>query len=262
MMLLCSFLSNGCGMAKRGRPSKVFNDSDLSRIIQFATRMTFRTKAQQELYEAEHSRIITSLSLDDELLALIKIVDRQRNNYRRNKELYKIIQHKATTSIPLSDLESEILAYDLTDRDGFFSCHRALSVYQKIEKLAKSEIERKQSELWQEKVKKGKENQSEAQKKRIADNRRKYFLGGVLQKYVSFLKENGLSAVDASEEQILAGLIEDTIMSKFLSDATGGDEVKAASVKKSIQAKHPTLMNALSLMAQEVVLDKRKGDEV
>lgn len=50
-------------------------------------------------------------------------------------------------------------------------------------------------------------------------------------------------------------------MCKFLSDVTGGDEVRAASVKKSIQSKHSDLMNALSLMAQQVVLDKRKGDE-
>jgi len=247
-------------MAKRGRPSKVFNDSELSRIIQFATRMTFRTKAQQKLYEAEHSRIITSVHIlaDQELLALIKTVNRQRNIYRKNTELFKLIQHKANTAMVLTELEKEILAYDLNDRDGFFSCQRALTTYAKLEKIVKSEIERKQSELWQEKVKKGKENQSEAQKKRIADNRRKYFLGGVLQKYVAFLKHHHL-ATDVSEEEVLSALVENTVIVKFLSDVTNGDENRVISVRNSIKSKHADLLNALNGVAQEVAQDKRKG---
>lgn len=258
MMFELLFFYIGCGMAKRGRPSKLFDDSELTRIIGFATRMTFRTKAQQQLYDLENSRIITSSSLDDELLALIKIVDRQRNNYRRDKELYKIIQHKATTSIPLSDLESEILAYDLTDRDGFFSCHRALKTYQKLEKITKSEIERKQSEQWQEKIKKGKENQSDAQKKRIAENKRKYFLGGVLQKYVAFLKVHHL-VDDVSDEEVLTALAENTVISQFLSHVTDADENRAINVRNRIKSKHVDLLNALNGVAQEVAQDKRKG---
>lgn len=247
-------------MAKRGRPSKSFDDYELTKIIEFATRMTFRTKAQQELYEVEHSRIITSVHIlaDQELLALIKTVNRQRNIYRKNTELFKLIQYKATTNVSLTALEKEILAYDLKDRDGFFSCHRALNTYQKLEKITKSEIERKQSEQWQEKIKKGKENQSDAQKKRIAENKRKYFLGGVLQKYVAFLKVHHL-VDDVSDEEVLTALAENTVISQFLSDVTDADENRALNVRNRIKSKHADLLNALNGVAQEVAQDKRKG---
>ena len=52
-------------------------------------------------------------------MKLFKTVDRQRNVHEQNVELYKIIQHKATTTVQLTHLEKEILGYDLTDRDGF-----------------------------------------------------------------------------------------------------------------------------------------------
>ena len=48
-------------MATRGRPAKSVDDSVLSRIINFGKRRQFRTKAQQELYDAENSRVITAL---------------------------------------------------------------------------------------------------------------------------------------------------------------------------------------------------------
>jgi hypothetical protein len=244
-------------MAKRGRPAVEIGPKQFLNIVSFLKGISFYTKAQAAFL----NDLRCNLS-DPDKLALVKTNLRQMKGHREREDFYKIIQHKATTNIVLTALEKEILAYDLKDRDGFFSCHRALNTYQKLDKITQTEIERKQSQHWQEKIKKGQDNQSEAQKKRMADNRRKYFLGGVLQKYVSFLKENDLFAVDVSEEQVLTGLIEETIVSKFLSDVTGGDEVRAASVKKSIQAKHPMLMNALSLMAEAVVLDKRKGDEI
>ena len=108
-------------MATRGRPTKSFDDSELSTIIDFAGRRQFRTKAQQELCDAEDSRMIVSqiVAADTELLTLVKTVSRQRIAYRKNTALYKIIQHKATTTVPLTNLEKEILGYDWTDRDGF-----------------------------------------------------------------------------------------------------------------------------------------------
>lgn len=243
-------------MAKRGRPAVKVDAKEYIQLRKFLNSIAFYTKKQAEFLGNKE------FNLDDpNKVALIKSNLREMKAHQKREDFYKIIWHKANTSIVLTELEKEILAYDLKDRDGFFSCHRALNTYQKLDKITKTEIERKQSEQWQEKIKQGQDNQSDAQKKRLADNRRKYFLGGVLQKYVSFLKENDLSAVDASEEKVLTALMEDTIMCKFLSDVTGGDEVRAASVKKSIQAKHADLMNALSLMAQQVVLDKRKGDE-
>ena len=142
-------------MATRGRPTKSFDDSELSTIIDFAGRRQFRTKAQQELCDAEDSRMIVSqiVAADTELLTLVKTVSRQRIAYRKNTALYKIIQHKATTTVPLTNLEKEILGYDWTDRDGFFNCQKALTTYAKLEKIAKSEIERAESQKRQEAIK-------------------------------------------------------------------------------------------------------------
>ena len=145
-------------------------------------RMEFRTKAQQELCDAENFRPITAshIAVDNELLTLIKTVNRQRTAYRKNAELYKIIQHKMTTTVPLTHLEKEILGYDWKDRDGF-NCQKALSTYAKLEKIAKSEIERAESQKRQEAIRKTQEQQTEGQRKRKEQERRKYFLG------VSFL---------------------------------------------------------------------------
>ena len=161
-------------MATRGRPAKLFDDSDLSRIIRFAMRMEFRTKAQQKLCDAEnHSPITTShMAVDNELLTLVKTVDRERTTYRRNAELYKIIQHKATTTVPLTHLEKEILGYDWKDRDGFFNCQKALTTYAKLEKIAKSEIERAQSQKRQEAIKRLKNSRLMA-KENVKENEKK-----------------------------------------------------------------------------------------
>ena len=97
-------------MATRGRPAKSFSDDELSKIIRFAERRQFRTKAQQQLCDAESSRIITRhhVVADSELLTLVKTVSRQRIAYRKNVELYKIIQHKATTTVQLTDRKSTV----------------------------------------------------------------------------------------------------------------------------------------------------------
>ena len=196
-------------MATRGRPAKLFDDSDLNRIIRFAMRMEFRTKAQQELCDAENFRPITAshIAVDNELLTLIKTVNRQRTAYRKNAELYKIIQHKMTTTVPLTHLEKEILGYDWKDRDGFFNCQKALSTYAKLEKIAKSEIERAESTKRQEAIKKTLEQQTDGQKRRKENERRKYFLGGVVLKYSQFLKDHYLFGPQDTEEAILQHLL-------------------------------------------------------
>ena len=115
------------------------------------------------------------LDTNAELMKLFKTVYRQREIYEKNIELYKIIQHKSTTTIPLTHLEKEILGYDLTDRDGFFDCQNALTTYAKLEKIAKSEIERAESQKRQEAIKKTLEQQTDGQKRRKENERRKYF---------------------------------------------------------------------------------------
>jgi len=246
-------------MATRGRPAKSFDDSELSRIIDFAKRRQFRTKAQQELCDAEDSRIIVSqiVAADTELLTLVKTVSRQRIAYRKNTELYKIIQHKATTTVPLTNLEKEILGYNLDDRDGFFNCQNALTTYAKLEKIAKSEIERAESQKRQEAIKKTQEQQTDGQKRRKEHERRKYFLGGVVLKYSQFLKDNYLFGPQDSEEAILQQLLEDFIVCNYLSDVTNGNEDKAANVRKVIKNNRSELIEKTRNIAKDIENDKR-----
>ncbi|MFH7411099.1 hypothetical protein [Acinetobacter variabilis] len=247
-------------MATRGRPAKSFDDSELSRIIDFAKRRQFRTKAQQELYDAENSRVITAphVAADAELLTLVKTVSRQRIAYRKNTELYKIIQHKATTTVPLTNLEKEILGYNLDDRDGFFNCQNALTTYAKLEKIAKSEIERAESQKRQEAIKKTLEQQTDGQRKRKEQERRKYFLGGVVLKYADFLRENYLFSPNDSEEAILQQLLEDFIVCNYLSDVTNSDESKADNVRKSIKNKRSEIIEKIRSVSKDIENDKRR----
>lgn len=247
-------------MATRGRPAKLFDDSDLNRIISFAMRMEFRTKAQQELCDAENFRPITAshIAVDNELLTLIKTVNRQRTAYRKNAELYKIIQHKMTTTVPLTHLEKEILGYDWKDRDGFFNCQKALSTYAKLEKIAKSEIERAESTKRQEAIKKTLEQQTDGQKRRKENERRKYFLGGVVLKYSQFLKDHYLFGPQDTEEAILQHLLEDFIVCNYLSDVTNDDENKANNVRNSIKNKRSEIIEKIRNVAKEIENDKRR----
>lgn len=247
-------------MATRGRPAKLFDDSDLNRIISFAVRMQFRTKAQQELCDAENFRPITAshIAVDNELLTLIKTVNRQRTAYRKNAELYKIIQHKMTTTVPLTHLEKEILGYDWKDRDGFFNCQKALSTYAKLEKIAKSEIERAESTKRQEAIKKTLEQQTDGQKRRKENERRKYFLGGVVLKYSQFLKDHYLFGPQDTEEAILQHLLEDFIVCNYLSDVTNDDENKANNVRNSIKNKRSEIIEKIRNVAKEIENDKRR----
>lgn len=247
-------------MATRGRPARIFYDSDLGKIVRFAMRMEFRTKAQQKLCDAEnHSPITTShMAVDNELLTLVKTVDRERTTYRRNAELYKIIQHKATTTVPLTHLEKEILGYDWKDRDGFFNCQKALTTYAKLEKIAKSEIERAESQKRQEAIKKTQEQQTDGQRKRKENERKKYFLGGVVLKYSQFLKDNYLFGPQDTEEAILHHLLEDFIVCNYLSDVTNNNEDKAANVRKVIKNNHSEIIEKIRNMSNEIENDKRR----
>ena len=247
-------------MVTRGRPAKTFDDSELSRVIRSARNKNFRTKAQQKLCDIDNSRMlrIDDIYADDELLTLVKIVERQRIVYRKNAELYKIIQHKATTTIPLTSLEKEMLGYDWKDRDGFFNCQKALTTYAKLEKIAKSEIERAESQKRQEAIKKTQEQQTEGQKRRKENERRKYFLGGVVLKYSQFLKDNYLFGPQDTEEAILHHLLEDFIVCNYLSDVTNDDENKAKNVRNSIKNNHSEIIEKIRNMAQDIENDKRK----
>ena len=250
--------------AKRGRPTKVFTETELSEILGFVQHISFRTKAQQQLHEmnmsclSEHHRTLDMSDLTAELSDLLKTVNRQKQAYLKNTELYKIIHHKSTTAIPLTQLEKEILGYDWKDRDGFFNCQKALTTYAKLEKIAKSEIERAESQKRQEAIKKTQEQQTDGQKRRKENERRKYFLGGVVLKYSQFLKDNYLFGPQDTEEAILHHLLEDFIVCNYLSDVTNDDENKAKNVRNSIKNNHSEIIEKIRNMAQDIENDKRK----
>lgn len=203
--------------AKRGRPAKVFTETELKQILGFVQHISFRTKAQQQLHEmnmsclSEHHRILDISDLTAELSDLLKTVNRQKQAYLKNTELYKIIQHKSTTKIPLTELEKEILGYDQTDRDGFFNTQHALNTYKKLEKIARSEIQRIENKSRQQALKATLEMQTESQKRRKEESREKYWLGGVIQKYEKFLKESGVYSNNLSVEDVLDQLVKDAI---------------------------------------------------
>ena len=247
-------------MGNRGRPAKTFDDSELSRVIRSARNKNFRTKAQQKLCDIDNSRMlgIDDIYADDELLTLVKAVERQRIVYRKNAEFYKIIQHKATTTVPLTALEKEILGYDWKDRDGFFNCQKALTTYAKLEKIAKSEIERAESQKRQEAIKKTQEQQTDGQKRRKENERRKYFLGGVVLKYAELLKERYLFGPQDSEEAILQHLLEDFIVCNYLSDVTNDNEDKAANIRKVIKNNHSEIIEKIRNVAKDIENDKRR----
>ena len=98
--------------------------------------LEFKTKAQEKFWEIDQNKAInfTDLSADIELMKLFKTVDRQRNAYEQNVELYKIIQHKSTTTVSLTHLEKEIFWVMTGKIDGFFNCQNALTTYAKLEK--------------------------------------------------------------------------------------------------------------------------------
>lgn len=98
-------------MGTRGRPAKKFTIQQFNQILGFLNGRRFKTKAQEKFSEIDQKKAInfTDLDTDAELMKLFKTVDRQREAYEKNTELYKIIQHKATTTVPLTALEKEIL---------------------------------------------------------------------------------------------------------------------------------------------------------
>ena len=203
--------------AKRGRPAKVFTNTEFRQILGFVQNVSFRTKAQQQLHEmnysclSEHHRVLDISDLTPELADLLKIVNRQKDAYLKNIELYKIIQHKSTTTIALTQLEKEILVYDLNDRDGFFNCQNALNTYNKLQKIAQNEIKRVESESRQHALKRTLDAQTEGQKIRKERDRHKYFLGGLVQKYEKFLKEAGVYSESFSTTEVLDQLVRDAI---------------------------------------------------
>jgi hypothetical protein len=240
-------------MANRGRPKKEITKEDLERLNLIDT-IPFHTKKQQAYLPIKDKR---SNFTDDEII-LLKENLRLMNTYSHQMDLLMMIQQKAKTAIPLTQLEKEILGYNWSDRDGYFNCLHALTTYSKLEKIAKSEIQRIENQSRQEAIQKSLKQQTDGQIRRKVNERRKYFLGGVVLKYVDFLRENHLYSVNESEETILKSLIEDSIICTYLSDVTNNDVRKANDVKNSIKNNHSDIIEKIRAMSEEIVNDKRR----
>jgi hypothetical protein len=246
-------LGNGFGMGNRGRPKIDVTDTDLVELNNFINSLLFLSKQQERF-----NQISNKTDFSDDEIKLIKSNLREMKVHKKRIETLEIIRFKTKTTQQLTDLEKEILSYDLSKRDDFFNCHKALNTYIRLEKITHSEIKRIDHKVRNERIQKVRKEQTEAQKQRTAENRNKYFLGGVVLKYSQFLKDNYLFGPEDSEESILHHLLEDFIVCNYLSDATNSDERKANNVRNSIKNNRSEIIEKIRNIAKEIEDDKRK----
>ena len=241
-------------MKKRGRPKIDVTDTDLVELNNFIDSLLFLSKQQERFNQISNK---TDFFSEDEI-KLIKSNLREMKVHKKRIETLEIIKFKTKTTQQLTDLETEILSYDLCKRDDFFNCHKALNTYIRLQKITQSEIKRIDHKVRNERIKKVRKEQTEAQKQRTAENRNKYFLGGVVLKYSKFLKDNYLFSSEDTEEAILQHLLEDFIVCNYLSDVTNNNEDKAANVRKVIKNNHSEIIEKIRNMSNEIENDKRR----
>lgn len=241
-------------MGNRGRPKIDVTDTDLVELNNFIDSLLFLSKQQERFNQISNK---TDFFSEDEI-KLIKSNLREMKVHKKRIETLEIIRFKTKTTQQLSDLETEILSYDLCKRDDFFNCHKALNTYIRLEKITQSEIKRIDHKVRNERIQKVRKEQTEGQKRRKENERRKYFLGGVVLKYSQFLKDNYLFSSEDTEEAILQHLLEDFIVCNYLSDVTNDNEDKAATVKKVIKNNHSEIIEKIRNMSNEIENDKRR----
>ena len=232
-------------MIKRGRPKVDVTDTDLVELNNFIDSLLFLSKQQERF-----NQISNKTDFSDDEIKLIKSNLREMKVHKKRIETLEIIRFKTKTTQQLSDLETEILSYDLCKRDDFFNCHKALNTYIRLQKITQSEIKRIDHKVRKE--------QTDVQKRRKENERRKYFLGGVVLKYSQFLKDNYLFSSEDTEGAILQHLLEDFIVCNYLSDVTNNNEDKAANVRKVIKNNHSEIIEKIRNMSNEIENDKRR----
>ena len=249
-----NFLGNEFGMKKRGRPKIDVTDTDLVELNNFIDSLLFLSKQQERF-----NQISNKTDFSDDEIKLIKSNLREMKVHKKRIETLEIIRFKTKTTQELTDLEKEILSYDLSKRrDDFFNCHKALNTYIRLQKITQSEIKRIDHKVRNERIQKVRKEQTDVQKRRKENERRKYFLGGVVLKYSQFLKDNYLFSSEDTEEAILQHLLEDFIVCNYLSDVTNNNEDKAANVKKVIKNNHSEIIEKIRNMSNEIENDKRR----
>ena len=167
-------------MATRGRPAKILTTTDLVELEKFLSDLPYLKKNQNLATALLHSKEFSEL--DEKDLSLLKIVHREKIQFQQRQALITQIQIKQRNQQQLLANEIEILQLleQEQDQDTFFRLDRALESYQKIEKAALENRIRLENEHKRDILNKTNKKQTEAQKKRNAENQLKYALGGIV----------------------------------------------------------------------------------
>ena len=189
-------------MKKRGRPKIDVTDTDLVELNNFIDSLLFLSKQQERF-----NQISNKTDFSDDQIKLIKSNLREMKVHKKRIETLEIIRFKTKTTEQLTDLEKEILTYDLSKRDDFFNCHKALNTYIRLEKITHSEIKRIDHKVRNERIQKVRKEQTEAQKQRTAENRNKYFLGASVLRLKQIFKQDHVDDVDFLRWICLAALM-------------------------------------------------------
>ena len=183
-------------MKNRGRPKIDVTDTDLVELNDFIVSLLFLSKQQERFNQISNKTDKTDFSDDEIKLKLIKSNLREMKVHKKRIETLEIIRFKTKTTQQLTDLEKEILSYDLCKRDDFFNCHKALNTYIRLEKITHSEIKRIDHKVRNERIQKVRKEQTQAQKQRTAENRNKYFLGASVLRLKQIFKQDHVDDVD------------------------------------------------------------------
>ena len=167
-------------MATRGRPAKILTTTDLVELEKFLADLPYLKKNQKLATALLHSKEFSEV--DEKDLSLLKIVHREKIQFQQRQALITQIQIKQRHQQQLLANEIEILQLleQEQDQDTFFRLDRALESYQKIEKAALENRIRLENEHKRDILNKTNKKQTEAQKKRNAENQLKYALGGIV----------------------------------------------------------------------------------
>ena len=176
---------------KRGRPMIQVTSTDLDELKNFIDSLLFLSKQQERF-----NQISNKTDFSDDEIKLIKSNLREMKVHKKRIETLEIIRFKTKTTQQLSDLETEILSYDLCKRDDFFNCHKALNTYIRLEKITHSEIKRIDHKVRNERIQKVRKEQTETQKQRTAENRHKYFIGGTVSRLKQMLGFDDMNDLD------------------------------------------------------------------
>ena len=178
-------------MGKPGRRKIQVTSSDLEELNAFLDQLRFMTKQQERFNQISDK---TEFSEDEQ--KMVKANLREMKAHQNRLETLEMIKFKSKTTQPLTDLEKEILSYNLSNRDDFFNCHKALNTHIRLQKIAHNEIKRIDQKVRNERIQKVRKEQTEAQKQRTAENRHKYFMGATVSRLKQMLGFDDMNDLD------------------------------------------------------------------